>query len=174
MTKALLIIDVQKGFLKGHEELPERIAGVARHFLRNHDKVVAVQHIDENEGSPIEFGTDGANIPDILTDTADIFIQKKTPVAFKDTELDGYLKKHKIKELFIVGFNMEFCILFTAVAAFDRGYDVTVIEDLCGTENNGSTYGMNDLEIEKFVGTVLDRSDVVQNKRLDETEFKDD
>ena len=41
---------------------------------------------------------------------------------------------------------MEFCILFTSIAAADRGYEVTVIEDLCGSANNGETYEMNDLD----------------------------
>lgn len=174
MSKALLIIDVQHGFLKGYEELPERIAKVARKFLRNNDKVVAIQHIDEMEGSPIEFGTDGANIPDILTDSADILIQKKFPISFKETDLDNYLQEHRIKELFIAGFNMEFCILFTSIAAADRGYEVTVIEDLCGSANDGKTYEMNDLDIVDFVGTVLDWSEVVQSNSLAETEYKDD
>lgn len=174
MSKALLIIDVQQGFLKGYEYLPERISKVAHRFLRNNNKVVAIQHIDEMEGSPIKFGTDGANIPELLTDSADILIQKKYPISFKDTDLQEYLQEHRIKELFIVGFNMEFCILFTSIAAADRGYEVTVIEDLCGTVNVGNTYEMNDLDIVDFIVTVLDRSKVVQNKSLDETEYKDD
>lgn len=174
MSKALLIIDVQQGFLKGYEDLPERISKVAHRFLRNNDKVVAIQHIDEMEGSPIEFGTDGANIPELLTDSADILIQKKYPISFKDTDLHEYLQGHGIKELFIAGFNMEFCILFTSIAAADRGYEVTVIEDLCGTANDGKTYEMNDLDIVDFIGTVLDWSEVVQTKSLYETEYKDD
>ena len=68
---------------------------------------------------------------------------------------------------------MEFCILFTSIAAADRGYDVTVIEDLCGSENDGSTYEMNDLDITDFIGTVLDWSELVTNKYLEETEYDD-
>lgn len=126
------------------------------------------------EGSPIEFGTDGANIPDILTDSADILIQKKFPISFKETDLDNYLQEHRINELFIAGFNMEFCILFTSIAAADRGYEVTVIEDLCGSANDGKTYEMNDLDIVDFVGTVLDWSELVTNRYLEETEYNDD
>lgn len=174
MSKALLIIDVQHGFLKGYEKLPERISKVAHTFLRNNDKVVAIQHIDEIEGSPIEFGTYGANIPDILIDSADILIQKKYPTSFKETDLDNYLQNHGIKELFITGFNMEFCILFTSITAADRGYEVTVIEDLCGSANDGKTYEMNDLDIVDFIGTVLDWSDIVKNKYLEETEYNND
>lgn len=173
MTKALLIIDVQQGFLKGYEELPERIAKIAQKFKDNNDKVIAIQHIDDMKGSPIEFGTASAEIPTILTGSADIIIQKRYPISFKKTDLQSYLDEQGIKELFITGFNMEFCILFTSIAAADRGYDVTVIEDLCASANDGSTYEMNDLDITDFIGTVLDWSELVTNKYLEETEYDD-
>ncbi|HIV81688.1 MAG TPA: isochorismatase family protein [Candidatus Salinicoccus merdavium] len=67
---------------------------------------------------------------------------------------------------------MEFCILFTSIAAADRGYKVTVIEDLCSTVNTGGTYEMSDLDIVDFVGTVIDWSGVIENKYLEETGFK--
>lgn len=174
MSKALLIIDMQQGFLKGYKELPERIAKVACKFKENNDKVIVIEHIEEMEGSPIEFGTDGAEVPTVLTDSADILIQKKYPISFNETNLQEYLFEHGIKELFITGFNMEFCILFTSIAAADRGYKVTVIEDLCGSANNGETYEMNDLDIVDFIGTVMDWSEVIANKYLEETEFNDD
>lgn len=47
MSKALLIIDMQQGFLKGYKELPERIAKVACKFKENNDKVIVIQHIEE-------------------------------------------------------------------------------------------------------------------------------
>lgn len=82
MSKALLIIDVQQGFLKSYKELPDRIAKVAQKFKDNNDTVIAFQHLDDMKGSPIEFGTAGAEIPTILTDKADITIQKKIPYIF--------------------------------------------------------------------------------------------
>ena len=173
MSKALLIIDVQQGFLKSYKELPDRIAKVAQKFKDNNETVIAFQHLDDMKGSPSEFGTAGAEIPTILTDKADITIQKKYPISFKETNLQSYLDEQGIKELFITGFNMEFCILFTSIAAADRGYDVTVIEDLCGSENDGSTYEMNDLDITDFIGTVMDWSELVTNKYLEETEYDD-
>src|SRR5699024_641655 len=136
MSKALLIIDVQQGFLKSYEELPDRIAKVAQKFKDNIDTVIAVQQNDDMKGRLIESSTAGAEIPAILTDKADIIIQKRYPIYFKETNLQSYLNEQGIKELFITGFNMEFCILFTSIAAADRGYDVTVIEDLCGSANN--------------------------------------
>lgn len=52
--------------------------------------------------------------------------------------------------------------MFTAIAAYDRGYKVTFIENATGTVNNADTYEMEGLDIRDFVGTVLHWSDVIE------------
>ena len=52
--------------------------------------------------------------------------------------------------------------MFTAIAAFDRGYKVTFIENATGTVNNDETYEMQGLDIKDFVGTVLHWSNVIE------------
>lgn len=170
--KALFAIDVQKGFLEGRDRLLNDISRLAEHFRENNDKVIAFKHIDENAGSPIEKGTEGAEIPDQILDYTDVLLEKRYPISFKETGLDEILTESGIDEVYITGFNMEFCILFTSIAAADRGYKVTVIEDLCGSVNTGETYEMDDLDIVDFVGTVIDWSEIIENKYLEETEFK--
>lgn len=170
--KALFAIDVQKGFLEGRDRLVNDISRLAEHFRENNDKVIAFKHIDENAGSPIEKGTEGAEIPDQILDYTDVLLEKRYPISFKETGLDEILTESGIDEVYITGFNMEFCILFTLIAAADRGYKVTVIEDLCGSVNTGETYEMDDLDIVDFVGTVIDWSEIIENKYLEETEFK--
>ncbi|WP_052256536.1 isochorismatase family protein [Salinicoccus sp. YB14-2] len=174
--KALLIIDVQKGFLDENDydpsyEVVDSVVKVANIFKKNNDKVIAFRHIDDDPNSPIAPGTPAADIPEAILEFADEVIEKRYPISFKGTNLDEVLKENGIEEIYISGFNMEFCILFTSIAAADRGYDVTVIEDLCNTVNNGETYGMGEMNIVDFVGTVIDRSDVIKNKYLEETEF---
>lgn len=169
--KALLVIDVQKGFTKGYESLVSETAKLAEHFSSEHGKVIAFQHIDSTESSPIEAGTEGAEIHESITASADVIIKKKYPISFKETELQAYLDEHNISKLYITGFNMEFCILFTSIAAADRGYDVTVIEDLCGSVNTDDTYEMPGLDITDFLGTVIDWSGVIKNEYLEETGF---
>lgn len=174
--KALLIIDVQKGFLDENDydpsyEVVDSVVKVANLFKNNNHKVIALRHIDDDPNSPIAAGTENANIPDAILEFTDEVIEKRYPISFKETNLDEVLKENGIKELYISGFNIEFCILFTSIAAADRGYDVTVIKDLCNTVNNSETYGMGDLNIVDFVGTVIDRSGVIKNKYLEETAF---
>lgn len=175
--KALLIIDVQKGFLDENDydpsyEVVDSVVKVANIFKNNNDKVIAFRHIDDDPDSPIASGTPGADIPEAILEFTDEVIEKRYPISFKGTNLDEVLKENEIEELYIAGLNMEYCILFTSIAAADRGYDVTVIKDLCNTINTGETYGMGDMNIVDFVGTVIDRSGVINIKYLNETEFK--
>ena len=172
--KALLIIDVQNGFLEGKDELVQNTVKLANLFKDNNDLVIAMKHIEENENDPIYFESDGANIPNEILEHTDEVIEKRYPISFKDTNLDDVLKSHNIKQLYITGFNMEFCILFTSISAADRGYKVTVIEDLCGTVNGEDSYEMPGLDIVDFLGTVMDWSGVMENKYLEELEFSKD
>ncbi len=172
--RALLIIDVQQGFLDGQEALLENTVKLAKLFKASDDLVIAMQHIEDIESSLIEHGTEGAEIPTEILKYVDQVVKKHYPISFKDTVLDDVLKAHDVDELYITGFNMEFCILFTSIAAADRGYDVTVIEDLCGTVNSDETYEMPGLDIVDFLGTVIDWSGVINNKYLEELDFAKD
>lgn len=174
--KALLVIDVQKGFLDENDydpnyEVVDSVVKLAGKFKENDDKVVVLKHIDNDTDSPIAAGTKGADIPKAILEVTDKVIEKRYPISFKETNLDEVLKENGIEELYITGFNMEFCILFTSITAADRGYDVTVIEDLCSTVKNDDIYKMKNLNIRDFVGTVMDRSELINTKYLDDTGF---
>ena len=80
------------------------------------------------------------------------------------------LVKHQIKEVVITGLNAEYCCLFSAIIASDRGYKVTYIEDATASVNNGETYEMKDLDIVDFIGCILDWSGQVEVLYLDEFE----
>ena len=100
---------------------------------------------------------------------ADVVIEKETPSAFFQTSLARKLEALEVDHLFIVGFNTEFCCQFTAIAAYDRGYQVTFIEEATGTINDSTVYEMQGLDIRDFVGTVLHWSDVIEV--LDQDEY---
>lgn len=169
--RALLIIDVQQGFLEGQEDLVNNTVKLAQLFKASDDLVIAMQHIEEIEGALIEHGRAGAEIPESILAHVDQVITKRYPISFKETVLEEVLTLNGIKELYITGFNMEFCNLFTSIAAADRGYAVTVIEDLCGSVNDEKTYEMPGLDIVDFLGTVMDWSGVMENKYLEELDF---
>ncbi len=63
-----------------------------------------------------------------------IFTKQKGD-GFSNPDLDKYLIKNHINELYMVGADAEFCVLLTAEGAVNRGYAVTAIEDALGIMN---------------------------------------
>lgn len=171
--KALLVIDAQNVIVEVknfHQEL-ENIEGIIQNFKAEDDPVIFIRNIDDDETSPFNKKMLSSELHHSLSKYADIIIEKKTPSAFFQTELSDRLAELGIDHLFITGFNTEFCCQFTAIAAYDRGYSVTFIEEATGTVNDGETYEMEGLDIRDFVGTVLHWSNVIEV--LDMEEYKE-
>lgn len=164
MKKALLVSDVQNSIVNFADFTKEisLMEQIIKDFQTNNDPVIFMKHIDEMEESPLHRNSSGAELHDSLMHYADTIIEKQTPNSFYHTPLKEHLEMLNIEHLFIIGFNTEFCCLFTAIAAFDRGYQVTVIEDAIGTVNNAETYEMDGLDINDFIGTILDWSNVIE------------
>ena len=162
--KALLVIDVQNGivnFADFNEEI-STMEKVINDFKEKNLPVIFIRHLDEIKESPLYKGSAGSELHQSLRNYADYVVEKKTPSSFFNTNLNDLLQKLKVIHLFITGFNTEFCCMFTAIAAYDRGYKVTFIENATGTVNNADTYEMEGLDIRDFVGTVLHWSDVIE------------
>ncbi|MCR2821316.1 isochorismatase family protein [Lederbergia panacisoli] len=162
--KALLVIDVQNGIVnfgdfKKELSLMEK---VIQDFKNNDNPVIFMRHVDDVEESPLYRGSEGSELHPSLKQYADYVFEKQTPSSFFKTELANTVERLGIDHLFITGFNTEFCCMFTAISAYDRGYKVTFIEDATGTVNTDETYEMPGLDIKDFVGTVLHWSEVIE------------
>lgn len=171
--QALLVIDVQNGIVnfKDFSEELTKIQHIIQDFKAKKLPVIMVRHFDEVEESPLYRGSEGSELHESVKEYADYVVEKTTPSSFFQTHLAGLLDELGVKQIFITGFNTEFCCMFTAISAFDRGYDVTFIEDATGTTNDGETYEMANLDIRDFVGTALHWSDVIEV--LDFEEYKE-
>ncbi|SEO13614.1 Nicotinamidase-related amidase [Amphibacillus marinus] len=162
--KALLVIDVQDGIIKSgafNKEIA-KIEVTIQAFRAKNRPVIFLQHFDQDHQSPLHRDNSGSKINKVLRPYAEIIIEKQTPSGFFKTELASVLERLEIDQLFITGFEAEFCCFFTAVAAFDRGFKVSVIEDAIGAVNTGATYQMADLDVKRFVGTVLKWSNAAE------------
>ncbi|TFB22912.1 isochorismatase family protein [Filobacillus milosensis] len=155
--KALLVIDVQNGIVnaKDFSEELKNIEKIIQDFKHQNLPVIFMRHIDQEEESPLHRESEGSKLYQPLAPYADYTIDKSTPSSFYQTDLTATLDKLDVDHVFITGFNTEFCCLFTAIAAFDRGYKVTFIEDATGTVNDEDTYEMKGLDIKDFIGTAL-------------------
>lgn len=162
--KALLVIDVQNAIveMKDFQQELSLMETVIRDFNEQTQPVIFIQHFDEQEESPLHRSSTGSHIHKSLVMHADTIVEKHTPSSFFQTELAHTLEMLGVTHLVIVGFETEFCCLFTAIAAFDRGYQVTLIQDAIGTGNSAEIYQMPGLDINKFVGNVLQWSSVIE------------
>lgn len=175
--KALLVIDVQNSIIniKDFQKELGNIENIIKDFKDNNEPVYFIKNISDDEKSPFYKRASGSELHNSLIDYAEVVIEKRTPSAFFQTNLSDLLKQMNVNHLFITGFNTEFCCQFTAIAAYDRGYQVTFIENATGTVNDENTYDMPGLDIRDFVGTYLHWSNVIEVLDFDEyeQEYKD-
>ena len=162
--KALLVIDVQNGIVdfRDFKEELSLMENIIKDFKEKNLPVIFMRHLDDEKQSELYKNSIGSELHISLKDYADYVIQKQTPSSFYNTQLQSTLDKLAVDHVFITGFNTEFCCMFTAIAAFDRGYTVTFIENATGTVNTDETYEMPGLDIRDFVGTVLHWSNAIE------------
>ena len=162
--RALLVIDVQKGFVEmgSFQEELDHISMLIHDFTDKNEPVIFIQHKDEAEG-PIQWGTEGAQIVEELQPyiSREIII-KSTPSAFYESKLVERLNDLGVDEVIITGFNAEYCCLFNSIAAFEHGYKATLVEDAIATVNTSENYGYPRFSIREFIATIADNSGVIQ------------
>lgn len=149
MKKALIIIDVQKEYFEnGALELvnpilaSENTKKLLEHFRKENDTIVHVQHIS-GEGVPFFVaGTQGVEIHENVRPLkGEKVITKAFPNSFRGTDLLEYLQSNEITHLVVTGMMTHMCIDAGTRAAFDFGFECTVVGDACATmdlEINGN------------------------------------
>jgi nicotinamidase-related amidase len=162
--RALIVLDAQKGILK-EKDFSSQLAHIDQlmdEFNETGELVIATRHLDDVPDSIIHEEGRGSVVDEMIASKSHLVIEKRNPNAFIGTELEGVLAANEVEELLITGFNSEFCCLFTSIAAVDRGYEVTLIEDACGTVNDGALYEYEQLDITDFIASVMHWSGSIQ------------
>lgn len=146
MKRALIIIDVQKGFIN-KSTVP--VVGRIKNFIKKHkndyDLLIFTQYFN-HEGSNFvrslkwrgfmnKKQTDLADEIKEFVDTNNLF-PKYTYGSFVDNKLFDLLKKNKIAQVELAGFDTENCVLTFARDAFDRGMSVVVLKNLSASHSN--------------------------------------
>ncbi|WP_415327195.1 cysteine hydrolase family protein [Chryseobacterium sp. MMS23-Vi53] len=141
---ALLIIDVQNDYFKGGnmtlvgaEEAGKKTQQVLEYFRKNNLPVINIKHIATNEGATFFLpDTKGAEINSLVEPKNDEkVIIKHYPNSFRDTDLLEYLQSKGIKNLVITGMMTDVCVESTTRAAFDFGFNNTIIGDATATRD---------------------------------------
>ena len=74
-------------------------------------------------------GSAGTEIAQPFAGLADEVLTKRVQDAFETGELDALLTKRGVGKLRIVGLDLNYCVLKTALAARNRGYETVVVKD---------------------------------------------
>lgn len=141
MTKALVVIDVQKYFMdKNTIKIPDKITSYIKKNRDKFDQIVFFKFIN-NENTPFYRFYDWKDMmdppgTDLCPEIEDIKhkpFTKSTRSCLRNKDFHEFLRKNKIEELYLCGFNTEECVLATAHDAFDCGFKVFIIKDLCSS-----------------------------------------
>jgi nicotinamidase-related amidase len=138
---ALVIIDLQRGILKGMggkrrketeealEATTQRISELLGKTRRAGVPVLYVQH-DGGPGNALEPHSPGWEIREEIAPAAgELVIRKRACDAFFETELAAELSRLQIRRIVVAGCMTEYCIDTTVRRAVSLGYDVVLAAD---------------------------------------------
>lgn len=115
------------------EELLKKASILISKFQSAVLPVIYIQNMGST-GDPDEVGTPGWHIHSQLVPTNNsLIIQKTTPDSFYNTNLNELLQSFRIKHLYVLGLQTEYCIDTTVRRAFSLGYKVTLVRDAHST-----------------------------------------
>lgn len=157
--KALIIIDVQNYFVNElTKSIPEKIA---EHIGRNnYDFLVFTKFINKKGSNFFNLlnwkkmlSGDETKIHNSLIkfcDKKNVFAKSSYSI-FKARGLGMYFKKNKIKSLYLCGIDTDACVLASAFEAFDLGYNIKIIKELCSSHSGTSLHNSALRIIEKNI-----------------------
>lgn len=134
-TPALVVIDMQTGFLAGDpgafqaDRVLDTVAGLQR---RARERNIPVFHLqfDGPPGHPTEVGTPGWQIdPRVAALPGEPVVRKRSCDSFHRTTLDAELRRRGVSRLYITGYATELCVDTTCRRGISIGYDVTLVAD---------------------------------------------
>jgi nicotinamidase-related amidase len=140
MTKALVVIDVQKAMFDDPASPPhdgdavvERIAMLIVRARAANVPVFFVQH-DGGPDDPLHPGKPGFPFHDKLApQSGDDITVKHRSSAFHGTDFDAKLKRAGVDRLIVTGMQSEYCVDSAIRGAYERGYNITLVSDAHST-----------------------------------------
>ena len=156
-------MDMLNDFIKRGAPLEvPKARGIIRNIRRELEKarragIPVIYCCDRHEPRDREFevwpphavrGTQGAEIIEELRPIkGEPVVAKKTYSAFYRTSLEKTLKGLGVKHLILTGVVTNICILYTAVDAYMRGYEITVPEDcVAGLKAGDSLFALRQIK----------------------------
>ncbi|QKJ18854.1 cysteine hydrolase family protein [Microbacterium hominis] len=143
MTRALLVIDMQRGFddldfWGPTANLPaceRNVAALVSAWERRDEPIVVVRHDSLSPASPLHPSHPGNALVDAVAEVdAALSVSKNVNSAFYGTpDLHAWLRERGIEEVVVCGIQTNMCVETTARMAGNLGYEVTVALDATRT-----------------------------------------
>jgi len=142
MTRALLVIDMQRAFddldFWGPTTNPAceaNVAALIEVWRSAGEPIVVVRHDSVSPGSPLNPAEPGNALVDAVAEVSPaLLVAKSVNSAFYgDPDLHVWLEERAITQLVICGIQTNMCVETTARMAGNLGYDVTVALDATRT-----------------------------------------
>ena len=178
MRQALLIIDIQKDYFPGGQvPLSEPAAAAqaaAKLLAAARERGIPVVHIHHSmppdRGVPFLIeGTEGQRVHETVEPAeGEPVVTKQFPNAFRETSLLAVLRGLEVDALILCGMMTHMCVDFTARAAFDLGFNVSIAADAtatCPLQLNGRTLDadlVRDAHLAGLAGIVAEVSSTEQ------------
>ena len=149
MKAALLVIDLQKGFIKDYPCYPnigltlEYVNAAIELFAARNLPVVVVKDrdaLEEDYPDPYDL-LDGLNLSDVAHQT----VEKSYPNAFWETDLLEVLEPFGVEYLVLTGYAAEFCVYGTYNGAVERGFHPLVMKNGITSQGEGSARMIQDI-----------------------------
>ena len=135
-NRALLVIDVQKGFddpywgKRNNPEAESNIALLISEWRREGLPIIHIQHCSSRSSSPLQAGMPGNDFKDEAQPLpGEKRFTKSVNSAFIGTNLGEDLLESGISSLVIVGLTTDHCISTSTRMAANLGFDVTLVSD---------------------------------------------
>ncbi|WP_460772165.1 cysteine hydrolase family protein [Microbacterium sp. GXF7504] len=142
MTRALIVIDMQRGFddldfwgPTANPDCERNVAALLAAWARTGEPVVVVRHDSRSPESPLHPDAAGNALVDpVAAVEPALFVRKHVNSAFYgDVDLHAWLGEQGIRELVLCGIQTNMCVETTARMAGNLGYDTTVVIDATRT-----------------------------------------
>jgi nicotinamidase-related amidase len=172
MKTALVVIDVQEYSLNRYtKDIPRKIARFIERG-RGFDEVVFFKFENEEGSNWVKIVKWGGMMKPAETEMAselrkferegNVFVKRAAFSVFRVEEFRRFIKNKGISKLLICGLDTDACIYVATMEAFERGFNVKVIEDLCAA-SHGEEYHENAI---KALRRNLGRGVVVRSRDI--------
>ena len=165
MKKALIIIDIQKGFInKLTNKIPLKIRNYIIKNKKYYKLIIFTKYMNRKDSNFVKNLSWKGFMSNKQTDIVDElkgFIKNKnlytkyTYSSFVNNKLLKYLKDNKIEQVELAGIDTENCVLTFARDAFDRGFKVVVFKNLSASHSSSYLHKSALAIIKANIGNVV-------------------